>query len=274
MNCVEPIKIKSKARFSGMEYYDFPWYIQDILLGSALGDGHFVCRTVNSNCSVKLSHSLTQEDYLRWKANILQSYFGGSVYQSTRDEVLRMIRYDTRVHKELTAFYFDLYKKKDGEVGGKLHPRLKWLNRMTALGLMVWYFDDGHLRHDRRISIHTEGLTHRGVLKCQQHLEQAWNLNPRLERRSVKEGREDQYAIIIKASESQRFLEIILPLIPKECKSMLYKIAMVYKNTKFQQRWISKLIELSPFTEEEIAEYYRTKLSGDEFAKVFDSISA
>ena len=154
-----------------------------------------------------------------------------------------------------------------------MNPRLKWLNRMTALGLMVWYFDDGHLRHDRRLSIHTEGLTHRGVLKCQQHLEQAWNINPRVERRSVKEGREDQYIIIIKASESQRFLEIILPLMPKECKSMLYKVGMVYKNTKFQQRWISKLVELSPFTEEEIAKYYRTKLSGDEFAKVFDSRS-
>ena len=67
-------------------------------------------------------------------------------------------------------------------------------------------------------------------------------------------------------------LEIILPVIPKECRSMIYKIAIVYKNTKFQQRWISKLIELSPFTEEEIANYYRTQLDDEQFAEVFPNL--
>ena len=269
-------KIKSKARFSGKEYYDFPWHIHDILYGSALGDGHFQCKTPNSNCNVKLGHSLKQEDYLLWKARELKEHFGGTIHEGQRrgenGKVYKTIRYTSHVHEDLTAFYYDLYKKKDGE-SAKLNVRLKWLNRMTALGLMVWYFDDGHFhRRHREIRLHTESLNYGGVLKAQKYLSQSWNINSRIERKRDLKGKFSQYILVIRASESPSFLEIILPVIPKECRSMIYKIAIVYKNTKFQQRWISKLIELSPFTEEEIANYYRTQLDDEQFAEVFPNL--
>ena len=265
-----PVKIKSKAILSGKEYYGFSWYIHDILYGSALGDGHFACRTRNSNCRVRLGHSAKQKDYFLWKTRIVEKNFGGTFHHTRYENENHddYFQYNSRTHKELTAFYFDLYKKKDGE-SAKLQLRLKWLNRMTALGLMIWFFDDGYLHRTRIIRLHTESLGYRGVLKLQKYLEQSWNIPSRIDR--IYRG-EDQYIITIRASDSPSFLEIILPVIPKECRSMLYKVALVYKNTKLQQRWISKLIELSPFTEEEIANYYRTQLDDEQFAEVFPNL--
>ena len=262
-------KIKSKARFSGKEYYNFPWHIHDILYGSALGDGNFECRTENSNCRVRLSHSIKQKDYFLWKVSQLMEYFGGTIYQTQNPKNGKVIiKYNSHVHEDLTTFYYDLYKKKDGE-SAKLNVKLKWLNRMTAMGLMVWFFDDGHLHRSREIRLHTESLGYDGVLKAQKYLAQSWNINSRIDRKRDIKGNFSQYILIIRASDSPSFLEIILPVVPRECASMLYKISLVYKNTKLQKRWISKLIELSQFTEEEIAKYYRTRLDDEQFAEVF-----
>jgi len=47
---------------------------------------------------------------------------------------------------------------------------------------------------------------------------------------------------------------------------------MVYKQHEPQQRWISDLIEFSQFTENEIAEFYRNKITDKLFVKCFPNV--
>ena len=87
------------------------------------------------------------------------------LYIQSKDSLLSI--YTTKfINSYFLSFYYDLYKKKDGE-SAKLNVKLKWLNRMTAMGLMVWFFDDGHLHRSREIRLHTESLGYDGVLKAQ-----------------------------------------------------------------------------------------------------------
>jgi len=239
-----------------------------------LGDGFLQKYRKTGDARLKLEHGIVQEDYLKWKSNILCKFFDGSSKERIRErgtnkDPLRYVWYQSRVNIKLTNIYYNLYKKKEAE-GYKLNLRLKWLNRFTALGLMVWYFDDGHLHvRDRSIIISVESLGDSNVIKLQKHLKIAWDIDSRLERYKYKNRDKFTCLLCISTKQTKKLIRIILPVIPRECKSLLYKVSMIYKQTKLQQRWISDIIELSQFSEKEIAEFYRTKLSDDLFTKCF-----
>lgn len=257
--------IRSKSPFSGKKSHNLPWNVQDIVYSSVLGDGHLRKQYKRGDASLHLVHSVAQEDYLRWKTDILKPFFGSEMKRRSS-----MFTYDSHVHPELTDIYYNLFKKKVDE-GYKLNLRLKWLNRLTALGLMVWYFDDGHLHpRDREIVIGVHSLGEANIAKLRQYLKSAWDIDTRVE--MSKEKDKHRARIRFSTNQSKKFIRVIMPIIPRECKSLLYKISMVYKQHEAQQRWISDLIRLTSFSENEIAEFYRDKLSAKLFSKCFPKV--
>ena len=269
-------KIRSKSPFSGKEAHDLPWFIQDIIYASILGDGHMEKRRPRGDARLRLEHCEAQEGYVRWKVDVISPFLGGKVRPRTRPERpdTTFFVYDSHVQTELTDIYYNLFKKK-GDEGYKVDLRLKWLNRFTALGLMVWFLDDGHLHpRDREIVIGVHSLGEANIAKLRQYLKSTWDLDTRVEMsKQTRNGKVTYYARLrFSTNQSKKFIRAIMPVIPRECKSLLYKISMVYKQHEPQQRWISDLIRLTPFSESEIAEFYRDKLSDKLFSKCFPNV--
>ena len=269
-------KIRSKSPFSGKEAHDLPWFIQDIIYASILGDGYLEKQYLRGDARLRLEHGEAQEDYIRWKVDVISPFLGGKVKTRTRPERpdTTFFVYDSHVQTELTDIYYDLFKKK-GDEGYKVDLRLKWLNRFTALGLMVWFLDDGHLHpRDREIVIGVHSLGEANIAKLRQYLKSAWDLDTRVEMSKQTRNEKVIYHARLRFStnQSKKFIRAIMPVIPRECKSLLYKISMVYKQHEPQQRWISDLIRLTPFSESEIAEFYRDKLSDKLFSKCFPNV--
>ena len=269
-------KIRSKSPFSGKEAHDLPWFIQDIIYASILGDGYLQKQYLRGDARLRLEHGEAQEDYIRWKVDVISPFLGGKVKTRTRPERpdTTFFVYDSHVQTELTDIYYDLFKKK-GDEGYKVDLRLKWLNRFTALGLMVWFLDDAHLHpRDREIVIGVHSLGEANIAKLRQYLKSAWDLDTRVEMSKQTRNQKVIYYARLRFStnQSKKFIRAIMPVIPRECKSLLYKISMVYKQHEPQQRWISDLIRLTPFSESEIAEFYRDKLSDKLFSKCFPNV--
>ena len=269
---MELFKIRSKSPFSGKEAHNFPWFIQDIVYASILGDGYLQKQYLRGDARLRLEHGEAQEDYIRWKVDVISPFLGGKVKTRTRPERpdTTFFVYDSHVNAELTDIYYDLFKKK-GDEGYKVDLRLKWLNRFTALGLMIWFLDDGHLHpRDREIVIGVHSLGEGNILKLRKYLKSAWDLDCRIEMTKIR----GTYCARLRFStnQSKKFIRIIMPVVPRECKSMLYKLCMVYKQHEPQQRWISDLIEFSQFTENEIAEFYRNKITDKLFVKCFPNV--
>ena len=266
-------KIRSKSPFSGKEAHDLPWFIQDIIYASILGDGYLQKQYLRGDARLRLEHGEAQEDYIRWKVDVISPFLGGKVKTRTRPERpdTTFFVYDSHVQTELTDIYYDLFKNK-GDEGYKVDLRLKWLNRFTALGLMVWFLDDGHLHpRDREIVIGVHSLGEANIAKLRHYLKSIWDLDTRVEMSKQTINQKVIYYARLRFStnQSKKFIRAIMPVIPRECKSLLYKISMVYKQHEPQQRWISDLIRLTSFSEREIAEFYRDKLSNKLFSKCF-----
>jgi hypothetical protein len=269
-------KIRSKSPFSGKEAHDLPWFIQDIIYASILGDGYLEKQYLRGDARLRLEHSEAQEGYIRWKVDMISPFLGGKVRSRTRPERpdTTFFVYDSHVQGELTDIYYNLFKKKRDE-GYRLNLRLKWLNRFTVLGLMIWFFDDGHLHpRDREIVIGVHSLGEANVAKLRQYLKSAWDLDTRVEMSKQTINQKVIYYARLRFStnQSKKFIRAIMPVIPRKCKSLLYKISMVYKQHEPQQRWISDLIRLTSFSEGEIAEFYRDKLSDKLFSKCFPNV--
>ena len=269
-------KIRSKSPFSGKEAHDLPWFIQDIIYASILGDGYLQKQYLRGDARLRLEHGEAQEDYIRWKVDVISPFLGGKVKTRARPERpdTTFFIYDSHVQTELTDIYYDLFKKKE-DGGYKVDLRLKWLNRFTALGLMIWFLDDGHLHpRDREIVIGVHSLGEANIAKLRHYLKSTWDLDTRVEiSKQTRNGKVTYYARLrFSTNQSKKFIRAIMPVIPRECKSLLYKISMVYKQHEPQQRWISDLIRLTSFSESEIAEFYRDKLSDKLFSKCFPNV--
>ena len=111
---------------------------RNLLIAMLLGDG-----TISNNHVFKLAHCLEQEEYLQWKIkqlnehglrnNGLKKYISSAGYNKGREVVYSQLNIIPFV-KVLRRIF---YKPKKNIANRKL------LNRLNALGIAIWYMDDG-----------------------------------------------------------------------------------------------------------------------------------
>ena len=113
---------------------------RNLLISMLLGDG-----TISNNNVFKLSHGYKQKEYLEWKINLLNEHGiknnGLKEYVSTKGYNIGDVVYYTQLSiipfvKLLRRI---IYKPK------KNYANRKILNRLNALGVAIWYMDDGHI---------------------------------------------------------------------------------------------------------------------------------
>lgn len=193
---------------------------RNLLISMLLGDG-----TISNNYVFKLSHGYKQKEYLEWKINLLNEYGiknnGLKEYVSTKGYNTGDIVY----YSQLSIIPFIkllrriIYKPK------KNYSNRKILNRLNALGVAIWYMDDGHINirktndkiHGFYIKIAT-CLSKEDNQTIIDYFKEVWNVSFY----QFKEGK-DTYSLCCGTQEGIKFIEIVKPYI-ESCPSMIYKI--------------------------------------------------
>jgi len=193
---------------------------RNLLISMLLGDG-----TISNNNVFKLSHGYKQKEYLEWKINLLNEYGiknnGLKEYVSTKGYNTGDIVY----YSQLSIIPFIkllrriIYKPK------KNYANRKILNRLNALGVAIWYMDDGHINirktndkiHGFYVKIAT-CLSKENNQIIIDYFKEVWNVSFY----QFKEGKET-YSLCCGTQEGIKFIEIVKPYI-ESCPSMIYKI--------------------------------------------------
>lgn len=242
--------------------------IKSILLGSLLGDGCLRIYMGYKNAKFSFRHSIIQKDYFYWKVHKISiqseptqtgiSALSGTVSQGKPDGFSKnpKLIFQSHVCENLTTLHSVVCKN------NKLKIRRNWLNSLSNLSLAIWWFDDGSLVCGRR----------RGVL-CTDHFDEkscqilakyflkVWNINVTV--KPIFRNGKNYYRLWFKTTELQKFLKIILPVVPLIWDMFEKKMIIHYKDEKYQQRWISEIQEILKTREKttELAEIHCRLLS-------------
>ena len=113
---------------------------RDLMIAMLLGDG-----SINNCNTFKLCHCSAQKDYIQWKINLLNEH-------GLRNNGLKSHIQHTGYKVGETIFYSQLYMNEFIKIlrrimykPKKTKSNRKILNRINALGVAIWYMDDGHI---------------------------------------------------------------------------------------------------------------------------------
>lgn len=141
---------------------------QQVLIGSLLGDGGVYITGRCKNAMFCEEHSIKQSEYLKWKAGVL-SCFNGKITEGRKE-----VYFHTPVNLTLTELQRLWYPN-----GKKIAPEEE-LQKLNALGLAVWYMDDGCYNYRNKscyLSIHSFRGQELAILKW---FKERWGLNPHI----------------------------------------------------------------------------------------------
>lgn len=230
-----------------------------IILGTLLGDGSLKVQSKYSDANLQIRHSEAQKEYFFWKVKELREIAGEksiNIQKADGSGKSRKLRFFSRRLPSLTELYQLTHKK------NKLQVRRKWLNQMTPLSLAVWWCDGGSLigYGGRKGVFCTDGFEKKSVKTLARYLKAVWGVRAIVAPvRRKRGGMQKQYwRLWIRSQEElKKFLRIILPHIP--VPSMLQKALLLYKDSQFQQRWISEIVRLSRFSLSIVLKEYEKK---------------
>ncbi len=234
---------------------------RSIILGTLLGDGSLKMQKNQKNASLQIRHSDIQREYFFWKANELKEIARKKSVNLQKPDGFsknHKWRYISQSLPSLTELHHLTYHQ------NKLYIRRKWLNTLTPLSLAVWWCDDGSLigYGGRKGVFCTDGFSESSVKVIAHYLNTVWQIRTVVAPTTrMYKGEQRQYwRIWIRSQEElKKFLRIIIPFIP--VPTMLSKVILLYKDSQFQQRWISEVVQLGKFSPETVQTEYEKKKS-------------
>lgn len=110
-----------------------------VIVGSALGDSSFSVVPHCVNVALSTGHSPAQLEYLRWKVSLLNR-----LYHKTEPSPYTSKRYGTTLYKVNTMRHPGITElAKIALVNGKKTVTKTLLDKLTPIGLAIWFQDDG-----------------------------------------------------------------------------------------------------------------------------------
>lgn len=230
---------------------------KSIIYGTLLGDGSLQLSSGYKNARLSIRHSQIQEEYFLWKAAHLHEISSPKSIQMQRPDKNSYSKNSKLIFQSrascgpLTQLYTLIYKQK------RFSIQRRWLNHLTPLSLAIWWCDDGSIigSPPRRGVLCTDGFDEKAVRRLALYIEKVWGVRARVApiHRDRKYGaftKQEYYRIWFCTEELKKWLRIILPYIPVQ--SMVYKVLLIYKDSQFQQRWISEVKTALPQFSKEI----------------------
>lgn len=184
----------------------------DLIIGSLLGDASIRQREKNS--CFRVAHSIKQEEYIKFKLNLLKN-FNISEFQRRKriinNREINMIYLSTKTHPVFN-YYRNLFYK-----NGKKMITQEILKQLSPKSLAIWICDDGSFNNKQSyIILCTNSFTLEEHKLMKEFFKKKFELNPTIGFRDKK-----YYYLRFKQEDSKKLIEIIKSFIPK---SMLYKI--------------------------------------------------
>lgn len=196
---------------------------RNLLIALLLGDG-----TISNNNVFKIAHAENHKDYLEWKVRQLNENGirnnGVKSYMKTKGFTVGTPVYYT----QLNIIPFTKVLRRVVYKDKKIIGNRKLLNRLTPMGVAIWYMDDGHIN----IRKTKEGKVHGFYIKistCEpkdevqaiiDYFKEQWDINFYM----FHEGRKkDSYSLCCGTKEGLKFIELIKPYV-EQVPSMFHKI--------------------------------------------------
>lgn len=197
---------------------------RNLMIAMLLGDG-----SISANNSFRMTHCAKQKEYLQWKINLLNKHgiknCGLKSYISTQGYKVGEEYWYTRlaVNKFTKVLKRVFYKPR------KVIANRKLLNRLTALGIAIWFMDDGHINH-RKIKGRNCGfyikiaicLPKQETQIVIDYFKEVWGISFYM----FSEGK-NTYSICCGTYEGIKFINLVKPYI---IPSMKYKITYNLEN--------------------------------------------
>lgn len=200
------------------------------VLGIVLGDG-YLRRNKTKYASLSIGHSLLQKEYAKWKGNLL-NHLTSITYREDkyfRDEkVYYRFFVDTKSHPFLDRIWRLAYKN------GKKRITDKILNRLTPLGIAIWFMDDGtmSIKRERRIGrgliagrqmhLCTQSFTEKENKIIQRYFQDKYGIRMNITKTHNGRLRRLTWGMI----EGKKFIDLVSPYIHP---SMHYKVDPHYR---------------------------------------------
>lgn len=186
---------------------------RQLLLSMAIGDGY-----LNNNGYLSIRHCVKQKDYLEWKMRLLKPSINTTDVYYVKNNGYGAYEFRTYTHKFIKMYRKVLYPQ------GKKKISRKILNKLTPLGLSIWYMDDGGLSQKKR-----KGEVYANELVLNTHISKednqiiidyfkdVWDINfTQVKNRGL-------YRLRCGTKEARKFIEIVKPYVSK-VKSMEHKL--------------------------------------------------
>lgn len=192
---------------------------EQVIIGSLLGDGSISCNKSGNQAKLVFAHSPKQKEYCIFKTILLQNimYFERSFMKSyQQDKRFNVIECSYRaLSKELKVLkdFYDRWYIKENNRNIKTIDKTD-LFKLDALGLAIWFQDDGYKDHNTGYVLCTECFKKEDIMKIIEYFDKKWDINVR-----VRASNE----IYIGSKYRDKFKNIIMPYISKDCTYKLIK---------------------------------------------------
>lgn len=198
----------------------------DLVIGSLLGDA-----CIEKDGRIDILHGEKQKEYAIWKMNLYKKYFPKTKYKERTFT-------DKKTGKQFTLYGFVVsatnYTKLVRRYFYRPNKRvtMKSLQKLSPLGLAIWYMDDGclsfikdkeHRIKARQLILNTQAFTYGEQEIIVDYFRSTWGIDCHIHKDRK------YYRIWMNSTEATKFLSIISSYIP-EC--MYYKLCYRYFGRK------------------------------------------
>ena len=183
-----------------------------------------------------VSHSPKQVEYVEWKYKLLEPIKACRIYPVTQYHKVRKKEYTTLQFCTQALSYFTRLRNLFYPQGKKIVLR-SLLNKLTPLGLAVWFMDDGTSFKNNKgypqLNLSTCGYTFEENEIIKRYFKEVWDIDVRVHKRK------NYPHIYINKPNALKLIEIIKDhIIP----SMLYKIKFFVQTSPYPQLAVEDIV--------------------------------
>ena len=178
---------------------------RDLVIGSLLGDGYLMPTT--AGCCFRVSHGQQQRHYVDWKFGIISDYVRTAPRTCGRSYYFRTV-----THPEFAGLRQSFYSH--GAVKGVPIDLME--REMTALGLAIWFMDDGTADRNQ-VRINTQSFSYDENLMLVEFLHAKFGLTATINKDK------DRHRLRLGAKAMDRFVDLVAPFV---IPSMQYKLPL------------------------------------------------
>lgn len=217
------------------------------IFGMLLGDAWIQNRAhPTRNKQLVFEHSIKQQDYLEWKEYILKNWglFRTSTYNIHKQTTFGPLIISRVIADIPDIRHFLKFNRFYNETGSKLISEYV-MRRITPLGLLFWFLDDGTLTINKRSStalnpkyggykisrfatIATYNFNEKDHQIAQKWFDKRFGIDVRIHHWNPKSKNRSYLKLYMSATSFRQFYDLVKPYLQYIPKSMQYKFNMQY----------------------------------------------